>query len=710
MEHARLHGEELATVHQSTTNTDPLSIKLKLPNQSTSNDHIKTDVSLEEVTHIQSGNSQSNATTTNENSSNNNNNTAAPPLLLDTRALPDTPLVWVSRPNGTFAKMLKCRHCPHVSSRRAEVRDHETMHSNTSSSDVDLLIACPDCSFSCNKREIMDAHAEMHNGSLGTVHCLVDDGRTDAQQLDDLTTLLGLSKTPILGPEPDLRDSRLVHYCGKCPARFLCEKELRIHLGYHSTELAYSCEWCSYAARQSAHLLAHQKAHSNEYQERSRYLLAIYGHSQRYPPPRTACVETSNANNTKNIGWIVVELPSNPVNNFQNDPDDEQKAANQVFTCTKCPARYFKLDALEYHMTLHGSNNRFKCTECDYSSKTAQNLMKHQVVHRRHTEASEPIVNSRLQPPSDPQFDTFIRGNPNFVYQNYVRNGRIKEKRYKCQKCPSAFEKREQFRVHLTLHGAKQRYRCDTCDYSVKYYANYVQHLKKHQVNAHAQVSRRQSETSIVNGDEVIDNNDRNIVNVTKTRRKSTISSATNVGLNVLSSFNSSTMSSISNQDKQSILLMQKKGTNMIMQSETNVKILRCHECPFSAMDKDMMDAHKRRHGLERLTPPCPHCNYVPRKDENIGDHVRLHFTRLYKPESYLVVELLSLTVKRINSNKKDDKQKDSELLFSECADGKYLPVTNTSSLPISATNGNGFQEKVTVDPSTGEATHRFNL
>ncbi|KAK0182885.1 hypothetical protein PV327_000972 [Microctonus hyperodae] len=712
LEHARLHGEELATVHQRTTNIDPLSIKSKPPNQSTSNENIRTNVSLEEITNIQLRNSQLNASennSNNNNKNNNNNNTAAPPLLLDTRALPDTPLVWVSRPNGTFAKMLKCRHCPHVSSRRAEVRDHETMHSNASSSDIDLLIACPDCSFSCNKREIMDAHAEMHNGSLGTVHCLVDDGRTDAQQLDDLTTLLGLSKTPILGPEPDLRDSRLVHYCGKCPARFLCEKELRIHLRYHSTELAYSCEWCSYAARQPAHLLAHQKAHSNEYQERSRYLLSIYGHSQRYPPPRTACVETSNLNNSKSIGWIVVEL-SNQMNNFQNEADDEQKAANQVFTCTKCPARYFKLDALEYHMTLHGSNNRFQCTECDYSSKTAQNLMKHQVVHRRHTEASEPVVNTRLQSSSDPQFDTFIHGNPNFVYQNYVRNGRLKEKKYKCQKCPSAFEKREQFRVHLTLHGAKQRYRCDTCDYSVKYYANYVQHLKKHQVNAHAQVSRRQSETSIVNGDEVIDNNDRNIVNVAKTRRKSTISSVTNVGLNNLSSFNSSTMSSISNQDKQSILLMQKKGANMMMQSETNAKILRCHECPFSAIDKDMMDAHKRRHGLERLTPPCPHCNYVPRKDENIGDHVRLHFTRLYKPESYLVVELLSLTVKRINSNKKDDKQKDSELLFSECADGKYLPVNNASSLPISATNGNGFQEKVTVDPSTGEATHRFNL
>lgn len=87
-------------------------------------------------------------------------------------------------------------------------------------------------------------------------------------------------------------------------------------------------------------------------------------------------------------------------------------------------------------------------------------------------------------------------GNPNFVYPSYLRNGRLKEKRYKCHKCPSAFEKREQYRVHLTLHGANQKFCCDMCDYSVKYYANYIQHIKKHK--AQAQAVPRQSESEDV--------------------------------------------------------------------------------------------------------------------------------------------------------------------------------------------------------------------
>ncbi|GAB1864716.1 Zinc finger protein Xfin [Camponotus japonicus] len=718
LEHARLHGEELASIHQQ--NMDSPNSKNKLQQVSISDVGIsrtKNETSVEQVIQITSRN---NVTTVSKSASGVVPPPPPPPsLLLDTRALPDAPLVWVSRLDGTLTKMLKCRHCPYVSSRRAEVRDHETMHVDTPTHGP--LIACTDCSFTCARREIMIAHTEMHAGSLGTVHCLVDETRPDSQQANDLATLLGLTHTPVLGTEPDLHDSRLVHCCGKCPARFLCEKELRIHLRYHTTELAHSCQWCSYAARQSTHLLAHQKAHSSEYQERTKYLLSLYGHSQRYPPPATACVEAaanqeSNNSSAPNVAWIVVEINENV--NSSAVSTVQRTGGNQVFTCAKCPARYFRLDALEYHMTLHGSNNRFKCNDCDYSSKTTQNLVKHQVVHRRHNEidgettattpsttvtatssvsVSAPTLS--VQPPPDPQFGIFMRGNPNFVYQGYLRNGRLKEKRYKCHKCPSAFEKREQYRVHLTLHGAKQRYRCDTCDYSVKYYANFIQHLKKHQANAEAQASRRQFEDDriSVDSDSIAD------VTVASSSRKSSRSSV------VVSSGNNVTNTlQPSNQDKQSLLLMQKKGI-ISATGEADAETIRCLSCPFSTTDKDVMDAHKRRHGIERMTPPCPHCDYIPRKDENIGEHIRLHFTRLYKPESYLIVELLTLMMEKIPkvNGKEEEKgrQRVKELLFKECADGRFLPLTEPHSLSLGTSTVN---KRVIVDPNTGETKNNL--
>ncbi|XP_015116196.1 zinc finger protein 91 isoform X2 [Diachasma alloeum] len=648
LEHARLHGEELSVVHDAKPKPKP-----------------KEDIPPDQ----------------------------APPMLLDTRALPDTPLVWVSRPDGIFAKMLKCRHCPHVSSRRAEVRDHETMHTNDDNG-PGVLIACPDCSFTCTQKDVMESHAAMHLGSLGTVHCLVADNRSDAQQLDDLKSILGLAKTPTLGAEPDLRDSRLVHNCGKCPARFLCEKELRIHLRYHATSLAYTCEWCSYAARQPAHLLAHQKAHSSDYQERTRYLASLYGNSQRFPPPMTACVEVNSQGNRqkgvdrRQFAWIVVE-----VTNASQQAQEFSADKNQVFTCTKCPARYFKLDALEYHMTLHGSNNRFKCEECDYSSKTAQNLMKHQVVHRRQPEAVEQVQENSQGRLEAAQGEEDSSGNPNYLYPGCVRQGKFKEKKYKCHKCPSAFEKREQFRIHLSLHGSKQKYRCDRCDYAVKYYANFIQHMRKHQANAEAQASRRRME---VEEEEDCADEEQSVV---KSRRKST-----GFGGREVVGAPGEEVSSVSNQDKQTMMMMQRKASATL--SEANDSALRCLECPFSADDQTAIDAHKRRHGIERLTPPCPHCNYVPRKDENLNEHIRLHFTRMYKPEGYLIIEMLTLRMEKQDEG--GDKGKENELLFSESSEGTFLPITDiVSTLPVGK-RGRGLQEKVVIDASTGEATHRI--
>ena len=42
-----------------------------------------------------------------------------------------------------------------------------------------------------------------------------------------------------------------------------------------------------------------------------------------------------------------------------------------------------------------------------------------------------------------------------------------KFKKYGCEKCPYASGKRAQFERHLELHGSRQRYTCQFCDYSV---------------------------------------------------------------------------------------------------------------------------------------------------------------------------------------------------------------------------------------------------
>lgn len=133
-------------------------------------------------------------------------------------------------------------------------------------------------------------------------------------------------------------------------------------------------------------------------------------------------------------------------------------------------------------------------------------------------------------------------------------------------------------------------------------------------------------------------------------------------------------------------------------QPNSELNKLRCSSCPFSTLDKDVLEAHKRRHGIERVNLFCPHCDYVPKKEESEA-HLKLHFTRLYKPDSYFIVDSLSLSMRRGGKEGKE------EVLFRDCGNGSFVPETRNLALPGGSEGG---KEKVIVDPKTGEAKRKM--
>lgn len=182
----------------------------------------------------------------------------------------------------------------------------------------------------------------------------------------------------------------LLHFCGHCPARFLKQNEHDIHVRLHNVSLIHKCDHCSYTAREKLHLLAHSKVHTFEYQERTRTLQTLYGTSSDVVPLCTTAV----AENGELI-WVVVA---------EDDDDDE--------------STYREDAAKAARMTVPISGTD---------------------LFRQRSEAQQ----RRLA-----EFGTLMHGNPDFVYPTCLKNGRTKEKRYKCHKCPSAFEKREQYKVN----------------------------------------------------------------------------------------------------------------------------------------------------------------------------------------------------------------------------------------------------------------------
>ena len=209
--------------------------------------------------------------------------------------------------------------------------------------------------------------------------------------------------------------------------------------------------------------------------------------SEKYPQPRILAVQANVSLSEDEDRDGAIDLTSRkktPVT-----------VVDKHLSCLLCPAKFNKdSKALQYHASLHGSNGPFRCHYCNYAVKAHDNLIKHEKLHKetaswswsapKSSESAVKTTNAyafELRRSEDSQENGDVSESSSGKQAGSAGSGGGKRcKRYKCPKCPSAFEKKEQFKVHSNLHGSKQRYRCDRCDYAVKYYANYLQHMKKH--------------------------------------------------------------------------------------------------------------------------------------------------------------------------------------------------------------------------------------
>lgn len=511
------------------------------------------------------------------------------PINLDLHSCTDIPLVWVSK-NGKFSKMFKCRFCPHVNLRKVNIQEHEKMHSvreknPNSSRNNDVEHKCTECNYVCNNAGVLSSHSKVHQGLYGIVHRLVDPTKTDEEQIRELSKSLGLQIMPDHDclDEIDLVDSppnetdeidsssgtgSVLFFCKDCPARFLKENEFGIHKRFHGLRLFYKCDHCSYTSREKPHLYSHAKVHTTEYQERTAVLQHMYITSSNYPQPKIV-----SKNIDEELVWVVQEHKPMEMSTLCSILNKPLKSSQNV--------------------PLSGTDL----------------FLQREEAQQKH--AAEVLMESSSSPQAtDAQVEEVRQGNPNFIYQTYLKNGLMKEKPYKCHKCPSAFDKREQFKIHLNLHGSKQRYSCDLCDYSVKYYANYVQHLKKHKLDAEARASRRLSDNTEMDVDESAE---------------------------------------VSNLDDDESSENDKPLTLITTDQEDvgeDKKRYWCQDCPYTSLRKDVLERHQKNHGI-KSTYTCDHCDYSVPQNHVLLEHTKLHFmpNNTNQVEGYMNCDNIKLTL-----------------------------------------------------------------
>lgn len=342
-------------------------------------------------------------------------------------------------------------------------------------------------------------------------------------------------------------------------------------------------------------------------------LIEQHGISDKHPQPRILAVPP--AKQTEEKDNEVIDLSSHAK---EAVADQQNDGAGWVY-CPLCPAK-FAADskALQYHSKLHGSSGPYRCRFCNYGVKAQDNLLKHEKLH---------LV--RQQQAVETDGDSSVEG------------AKVASKRFQCSKCPSSFEKKEQFKVHSSLHGSRQRYRCDKCDYAVKYYPNYLQHVRKHE----AATSGEAAMASV------------SLAGTMESLEMSADLPAIQLG----------DMHNLTTADRQHIWLQDKLRANQNQTAQDQP--FYCQFCPFRCDRQQDLAGHSERHGVNGATGNyrCNFCDFTVTEQAQLSEHIGLHFqlkgraaARL--PESYWKCSNLEIWSEPVEA----DKQSEPQLVYDE--------------------------------------------
>ncbi|KAJ8729583.1 hypothetical protein PYW08_001164 [Mythimna loreyi] len=642
--------------------------------------------------------------------------------------LDEIQFVWVSAKNE-FHKMYKCRYCSYVNAIKCKIPNHEKIHCIVFENNDTTVYKCLECKFTCDNPSRLAEHSKGHGEIYGRIYCPVEDDVPDEEQITKLRRVMELEKSA--NPEGFTRDEssthenreiKLLYFCQKCPARFFDEGELDVHEKCHGVTTPNTCQTCDFSSNEELDVAAHFVVHTDEYHTKTKMLKFIHNSHHLHRQP---VLELLHCPKTSEIKWISTGPSKAEHIEIPVKKSSDSKHAPKQYCCRQCPAKFFKSSALTYHMGLHGGEGEHKCKKCNYAVKNIGNLAKHELLHenenkascdyesgddmdykniplsgtdlfQRKTEAQKRVLTDKLVKPNDhfppvlqadPQFGYLMHGNPEFIYPTYLKNGRQKEKRYKCHKCPSAFEKREQYKIHLSLHGSKQRYKCELCDYSVKYYANYVQHMRKHQMNDEAQAERKKgndfTETEHQEDVKQEDSSD-NIKLAIKTMPKGAAKSD---------------FQQFSISDQQTLRLLQRRrsinNSGNLNSSETSPlkerKMHMCLLCPYTNQRQDSLTNHYRRHGdtdvLNGGSHKCSHCDLVVVQSHFLREHLKTHFNyhKTLTPECFVANEAVSFTITKLDEEDSEpvDLKLDMHNKSFACNDEKIFVKIKTGELLV---------------------------
>lgn len=289
----------------------------------------------------------------------------------------DTSLINLSQ-FGQKAKRYKCEMCPYETDSKSQFQYHSSFHKPSRNESYQ----CKYCSYNVSKRHLLNQHMKMHaaSGSAGAM-------------MDESNENLSMSAAALEPAQEILTNAneRYMHFCSKCPARYLSLKEIVDHQKRHEVSSNHKCDYCSFSSSDDSNVKAHSAVHTSYYQEKTKEFMAKYKQAPEFPHPQLYPAkqgfDDSGANDDV---WVVKKN-----NSEQQRPQSQQSKSHEQENnsddnkidekCLYCPFQATSLDVLknhlQYHFAISNQQRPQKCEYCDFSCERADALREHNKLH-----------------------------------------------------------------------------------------------------------------------------------------------------------------------------------------------------------------------------------------------------------------------------------------------------------------------------------------
>ncbi|XP_068235428.1 uncharacterized protein [Palaemon carinicauda] len=558
-----------------------------------------------------------------------------------------------------------CQLCPARFFFEKEIQIHSRFHSAT------LPHHCEHCNFGGRQEAHLLTHAKVHSPEYQQrTLTMLSQHRASASHppVPGLSLPVGTVTENVAAPTQDTREgSRKRPYvaspppstsvmpqppptskymCDQCPASFTKPLTLQYHQSLHGAKNPYSCQRCSYAGKTADNLKQHLQLHEQRDED-------VKTSNATKEAAVKAAVEARNASATVDTVTSEVAANSRQVSpskaekyRVENSSKPHKHSKHDKDSSSHHPPIKLKLIGLRPISSENSSGGRpqFKYYVEEQVPLSGVDLLRRKTEMEKEGQRkglSEPTFSgksssksksSKEKDESEVESDPMRIGDRNLHYPLHIDKvtGKSREKRYKCNKCPSAFEKTEQYHVHTNLHGSSHKYRCQICDYSVKFYANFMMHINRHKY--HEKMVSQKSGAPLP-----LDDDPKYLPSIVKAGN----ASDSKASKNKYEDKENYDDRDLTTTERQHLLLQNKKGVDISKKDvDKERQVYYCIYCPYANIRRDAVDSHSYRHlanggyGVYK----CTLCDYTASQLNFIKEHTKVHFRpfKYVNPEGFM--------------------------------------------------------------------------